>query len=51
MSTYEHYIFGMKRVSADTLAEPRADLSEMKIFYYDAVQGRRASPRAIRLRR
>ena len=35
----EHYIFGMKYVNGDTLADLRPDHSEIGNFHYDAVHG------------
>ena len=35
----EHYIFGMKYVNENTLADLRPDHSEIGYFHYDAVHG------------
>ncbi len=39
MCLHEHYIFGMKYVNGNTLADLRPDHSEIGNFHYDAVHG------------
>jgi len=39
MCLHEHYIFGIKYVNENTPADLRADHSEVRKFYYDAVHG------------